>query len=176
METEEGMDAELEEIIADEERKMRESENKEKRFLEVFKDEPLEALSRPSTVSPVEASRILRGEDVDAILRAAGLTAEEQRSSRDIGKAKRSKRYYIRKRIEAGKPYIPARIRSLGKKRAKEMGYDVWERRNPEGLEEEEEAVRLLEGRDRVQKLSSIFRMLGSRIPTYFKREENKND
>ncbi len=163
------MDAELEEIIEDEERKMRESGNKEKRFLEVFKDEPLEALSSPTTPSPTAVRSVLDGENIEAYLRAQNLNAQAQRTSADIRKAKRSKRYYIRKRIEAGKPYIPARVRALGKKRAKEMGYDVWERRNPEGLEEEEEAVRLLESRERVQKLSSVFRMLGDRMQGYFK-------
>ncbi len=65
------------------------------------------------------------------ILKEQGLLGIEKEGikSEDSPKAKRSKRYYIRKRINSGKPYIPREIRALGKEKAREMGYSDWERR-----------------------------------------------
>lgn len=167
-------EASLEEDELLEEEKMTESKKKEQRFLDVFRDEPLESLTQATPTSPEIMRGILRGDNLDSILHAQELTAQTQSPSKNTRRSKRSKRYYVRKRIEEGKPYIPARIRAMGKKRAKELGYDVWEKRSVEREEELREEKRILDSRDRIQKLSSVFRMLSGKILGYM-RERRTN-
>ncbi|KKM91516.1 hypothetical protein LCGC14_1227820, partial [marine sediment metagenome] len=112
-------------------------------------EEEEEALAVPTPLAPFIPKNL------DQIFREQGLL--KQIENRELsGKAKRSKRYYIRQRIGQGKPYIPAKVRALGKKRAKELGYRDWERRASTSNEEIETAENI----ESVNKLSVIVRLI----------------
>lgn len=119
-------------------------------------------------VAPIQPPSILN-KNLDKILREQGVAPSEQ-SKKPSNKAIRSKRYYIRKRFSQGKPYIPARVRALGKEKARELGYRTWEDRVIK--REEEEVAR----HDRlIMKLSIILGLVAkTRLQHYF-RERRKD-
>ncbi|KKN40831.1 hypothetical protein LCGC14_0729730 [marine sediment metagenome] len=128
-------------------------------------EEQEEALTVPTPLAPFIPKHL------DQIFREQGLLKQIENEELS-GKAKRSKRYYIRQRIEQGKPYIPAKVRALGKKRAKELGYRDWERRASVKGEEEETAETI----ESVNKLSVIVRLIAkTRLGTYLERARNGN-
>ncbi len=74
--------------------------------------------------------------DVDKLLEKLDLVSSRVPLSMSK-KAKKRRRYYIRRREREGKPYIPASVRALGKETAKSLGHEKWEVRLPPSLEEQ---------------------------------------
>lgn len=113
--------------------------------------------------APIQLPSILN-KNLDKILKEQGVAPVKQ-PGEPSNKAIRSKRYYIRKRFSQGKPYIPARIRALGKEKARELGYRTWEDRV---IRREEEEVAK---HDRlIMKLSIILGLVAkTRLRHYFR-------
>lgn len=165
----------LEAAIEKEERKLRDLNKREQSIKEEFKDgQPIEGAVKATEESirrhlGVKSKSVVSFSSTSTTIRRA---LESQNlnpvyTEKDLSPAgRRSKRYYIRKRIEQGKPYIPQKVRILGKKIAREMGYKIWEVRNKERDEEEEEQAKELETEN---KLRLVFKMLGGRMKGYIK-------
>ncbi len=118
-----------EDIIAIEERRLRGLDKREKEIIsEATLETPLEA-GRKAIVIPSVGRGSGKTTLINKILAEQGLLLQTHKkaSAEMTGNAKRAKRYYIRKRIERGKPYIPAHIRAQGKEVARKLGYSKWE-------------------------------------------------
>ena len=120
-----------------------------------------------STPAPIQ---LPNRNTVEQVLASQGLLSS-QKTNKISSKAKRSKRYYIRKRMQEGKPYIPQRIRALGKQKAKELGYNDWERR-----EFKSEEVVIAQAEETLTKLGAVTRLIiRTRLGAYFERLKNGN-
>ncbi len=105
---------------------------------------------------------------IERILAEQGLSVDTRKKAAGeiSGNARRSKRYYIRKRIQEGKPYIPRYIRSQGKKVALSLGYKKWEVRviPEESLPEKEVDIK---------KLKVVFRIMNKdKMASFFQKKE----
>ena len=155
----------LSKVIEQEERKLRGMDKKERVILDSMKDEPLEAGQKiGEQTAPIYIdSGIFK--NLDQVLREEGVSPLEIKHPLS-SKAKRSKRYYIRNRIEKGKPYIPARIRALGKERARALGYKNWEDRVLRNVDDE-----ITKHNRMIHKLSVILGLVAkTRLGDYFKK------
>ncbi len=156
----------LSKVIEQEERKLRGMDKKERVVLDSMKDEPLEAgqrISGEQTIPTIQLPSVFK--NLDQILKEEGVSLRETTHPLS-NKAKRSKRYYIRNRIEKGKPYIPARIRALGKERARSLGYKNWEDRVLRNEDDE-----ITKHNRMIHKLSIILGLVAkTRLGDYFKR------
>ncbi len=150
-----------EETIAKEEKRLQILEEKEK----IIRDNLPEGMpidsgrkARDIVISTQRKSENRKVEIINKILEEQGLLPKNYKKETDgiSGNARRSKRYYIRKRIQDGKPYIPLHIRAQGKEAAKRLGYKKWEVRipSPDSLPEEEV---------KIDKLTAFFRMMDKR-------------
>lgn len=150
-------------IIDKEESKLRELDLKEKIVRENSRDMLIEE------GSPIKSIPLVNRDSLDKILEEQGLLTKTRGNGSNnqlSSKSKRSKRYYIRKRLNEGKPYIPARIRALGKKRARELGFIDWERRLAQGREEE-----ISKHEEMMNKLSVVMRLIiRTRLSFYLER------
>ena len=166
---------ELKAATEKEERKLRDLDKGEKQVRKEFKDgQPIEGgiKATEESIRRNLGKHTSRDESIKQILESQGLNFNA--SNRDLSPAgRRSKRYYIRKRIESGKPYIPQRVRVLGKRAARELGYRVWEVRNKERDDEELELFEESRELEAENKLRLVFKMLGGRMAKYIKKEAN---
>ena len=142
-------------------------DKKEKIVREDSRDEIIEAGQKLTL--PSDLIQLSNRKTIEQVLAEQGVLSKKATSPLSP-KAKRSKRYYIRNRIESGKPYIPQRIRALGKKRAKELGYNDWERR-----EIKQEEVEIGRTKEILVKLGVFSRLIiRTRLKFYFERLRNE--
>lgn len=165
----------LDAVILDEQQKLKNIKEKEQAFNKSIS--PTEVPGSTPLGSKTAVELFLSGnkqtQSLERILQEQNLMPQlPKQHGGDVGKAKRSKRYYIRKRVESGKPYIPARIRALGKRKARELGYVNWEERRVETREEFEDS----ESIQSINKLSPILKLVvKTRMEKYIRENKNKN-
>lgn len=160
----------LNDVIEREELKLRGMNQKERIILDNMRDEPMEAGGRLSqgleSIPTIQIPSILKS--LNQTLRDEEVEQREVKQPLSKG-AKRSKRYYIKKRFNQGKPYIPARIRALGRVKARSLGYKNWEDRVVVLKEDE-----IAEYEKMIQKLSVILGLVvKTRLGAYLRELKN---